>query len=827
LTALAQVYLECQHKHWPELIGTAVLPRLTDAVIAAMVVDFKNRHRTGNVDKGDLARLKECEENIGGHYGRYSCDNSSPLSIQDQLVNALGKARTEDRLIPWCYVFADYSVRGLDSCRQGYSSYKPVLADENQVIETTYIDDFTRASRDEIEWWKLAHLSRRLRKRMIGASDGFDLNTPDWDVKITIYGLISRLFIKSLREKVRRGMKGAAARGTCTGKPALGRTRSILRDAEGRIVRRQDGRPRHTTCIDPETRAFVEEAYERYAIKLESRDKIARDWNVRQVDGSTGWTQSAIRQISRIPRTLAFSSGTEPGWNFDWEEHEWIKVQNPRSEWVIRIDRKQAIISPTLWKLAQRRLAATRRANPLTGRPWSRNQRSATTLFSGTLFCNCCGEELKLLRSTEKYKTLACMNGARHLHGCTMAASKSTRIIEESLLGYLLDAVLTDENVAILVQKANRYFNQEISRPKTDIGPLKTREASVLRKIRNLLSTIEDEEDAQARARYREQLKQRQRELDAVRKELERVAGQTRMVVGKLDRKELQKRLIDARVLLNQEIPAAAEAIRALTGPIKIRQESGPGRKNGASWIAKFAPDLVRFLARCSGKPDYPDSATLEFLSTRIWITPETVEIPIDHVPKYERIADEVRKLADKGTSLETISRLTGVSRDTIRDGVRFSRSGVRPSINERTRKRVRKKGLKGPRLPPKKVRFSAEVARLRDQEKLPFVEIAKRVQASESTVTSAYDLAHQEAVEAAAEDGRTPDRGRCVGDEKLKERIRALLTSGRRPAEIARSLRCNAKLVYYQRRLMRLESVQSSAKRSSRLAKGKRHRAA
>jgi hypothetical protein len=325
LTALARVYLECQHKHWPELVGTAVLPRLTDAVIAAMVVDFKNRHRTGNVDKGDLARLKECAEKIGGDYGRYSCDNSSPLSIQDQLINALSKARAEGRFVPWCYVFADYSVTGLDSCRQGYSSYKRVLADENQVIETTYIDDFTRASRDEIEWWKLAHLSRRLRKRMIGASDGFDLNTPDWDVKITIYGLISRLFIKSLREKVRRGMKGAAGRGTCTGKPPLGRTRRVCRDSEGRIVRRQNGSPRHTTCVDPETQGFVEEAFECYAIKLESRDKISRDWNMRKVDGSTGWTPSAIRKILSNPAYVGVFIWNKTRMEFDWEEGQGSK----------------------------------------------------------------------------------------------------------------------------------------------------------------------------------------------------------------------------------------------------------------------------------------------------------------------------------------------------------------------------------------------------------------------------------------------------------------------------------------------------------------------
>lgn len=51
----------------------------------------------------------------------------------------------------WSYVFCDYSVSGLDSARQGYTSYNKVLGDADHRIETTYIDDFTRASRDDLE----------------------------------------------------------------------------------------------------------------------------------------------------------------------------------------------------------------------------------------------------------------------------------------------------------------------------------------------------------------------------------------------------------------------------------------------------------------------------------------------------------------------------------------------------------------------------------------------------------------------------------------------------------------------------------------------------
>ena len=133
------------------MVQAAVLSEPTDDVVRLMVDDFKQRHRAGNVDPSPLKVFLKYAHKLGGNYNRFSCDNSSPLSIIDQLVNALDKARSENRFVPWVYVFADYSVTGLDASRQGYSSYKAILADEQQLIDTTYIDDFTRAGRNEIE----------------------------------------------------------------------------------------------------------------------------------------------------------------------------------------------------------------------------------------------------------------------------------------------------------------------------------------------------------------------------------------------------------------------------------------------------------------------------------------------------------------------------------------------------------------------------------------------------------------------------------------------------------------------------------------------------
>ena len=383
LRDLASEYLKVQAKHWPKLVEAGLLPTIDDAVIDAMVEDFKLRHRTGQVDPEPLQRLlKHCPK-LAGDYNRYSCDNSSPKSIVDQMVNSLDKSHQEDRFIPWQYIFADYSVSGLNPSRQGYSSYKAVLQDQTQFIETTYIDDFTRASRDEVEWWRLAYLLRRLQKRMIGAADGFDLSSPNWDMTISIYGLLSRLFIKGLREKVKRGIRGTARRGGCLGKLSLGFTRTVRRDIEGRSVRDKDGVPEYVPCIDPATRDARRLLYELFVEKCWSVCRITKHFNALKVEGWEGWTDGGIRKLLWSPSAIGVFVWDKTRREYDHEEEKWVVLPNPRKEWVVFCDPKLAIVPIELWKAARKKLAAIRRKWPLTGRKMSRNQKSPRRCSAG------------------------------------------------------------------------------------------------------------------------------------------------------------------------------------------------------------------------------------------------------------------------------------------------------------------------------------------------------------------------------------------------------------------------------------------------------------
>lgn len=61
-----------------------------------MVTDFKGCHRTGKINHQALREFAGRCKAIGGNYCRFSCDNSEPKSIIDQMVESLEKAREEE-----------------------------------------------------------------------------------------------------------------------------------------------------------------------------------------------------------------------------------------------------------------------------------------------------------------------------------------------------------------------------------------------------------------------------------------------------------------------------------------------------------------------------------------------------------------------------------------------------------------------------------------------------------------------------------------------------------------------------------------------------------
>ena len=150
---------------------------------------------------------------------------------------------------------------------------------------------------------------------------------------------------------------------------------------------------------------------------------------------------------------------------------------------------------------------------------------------------------------------------------------------------------------------------------------------------------------------------------------------QNRIEVKPLDPQWARKALADMRALLEQEVPMAAEAIRTLTGPIRIRQEVIPG-KRGARWFATFSPDLTALLRKLATDKGASDRAVLAVMPTAA----ETMEVVIDALPHYERLAPKFKELHEQGANAKELAKAYGISVPYARGILKFAMTRKRPT---------------------------------------------------------------------------------------------------------------------------------------------------
>lgn len=772
-------YLDEQSKLWPDLAAKSVIPEPTPEVVASLAEDFKRRHRGGKINLNELTKLRQFKLTLAGNYNRFSSDNSEPTSITDQIINSIRKAKEKGYFIPWQLVFCDYARSGLIStARNGYMGYKRAIADKSLPFVATFIDDFTRASREALEWWKLAHLSKYHKKKMLGASDGFDLDDANWDVWVTVYGLVSRLFIKQLKQKVKRGMSSRRSKTKrVLGRCPLGFTRKRVRDQNGNLVTDADGNAVHEIHIEGESSRLVKLIHRLYTRRRWSAYEIAKHLNSIEADEWNGWTESTVKKILFNPANIGVFIWNMRSKVYDYELEKEVIVRNPRSEWVVYYNPELAIIPMRYYRAARRRRSESRRKSVSKK---SRNELSASTLFSGTLYCGSCETELKLIRSAGDHKQMGCLNGPAGVHGCKLSSSKSVRIIEKYLLDYLLKVILDESAVQQIVERANELLAKQQLKPRKSDKSIKGKIESRRKKIDKLVRLSEDAPDELCLG-YRKRIIELQAEVNTLSQQLALIKSHNAPPPPPLDVERVRTYLKDTRELLNQEVPAAAAALRALTGPISITQMKDPTKKRGAKWIAHFAPDLVRFLSHLSKNRNYPESITLEFLNDANWIVPQNCEIVVDHVTQYERLGPKFAELHRRGAPIQAIADAHGMCWSQAKEILDYGLTGQRPRWKSHRRSESPVRGT------PKWKQIQPHVLRLRDKEKMSWPEIISwldnncGVKAHENTVRRAWTEHHQQEVMNAVEKGKAVSRGSSRRiPQKTINQIHKLLSMGK-----------------------------------------------
>ena len=453
LRDLARTYLEIQHRHWPQLVAAGVLPTVSDEAINMLANTFK-RHF---LDKGwrpysqGLATSHQLK--LGAAYLRFSSENSNPRSLDQQLTNCLNKAHQDRVFVAWDCVCADAAVSGTIAQRRGYEMAKVIISSELMAVGTLYIDELGRAARHAIEALSLGQLVVSKNKRLAGATDGFDTDSPHYKLMLHIYAMLHEWFVDQLREKVDRGMSDAFERGIDMGACAFGYAMEIVLDEKGNPILKKNGKPRRIRVIHAINAAHVVEAFTLFAVEKKSPQWIGKDFNDRRVGGRTSSAANTITDLLAREVYAGFEYRNKTRQRREPGTGKHVVTVRPQSEWKRRAVPHLQIVDTDLWNCAAERLAECRAA-------WAATHPNGTgrsSVYPKTLvrpICGSCKKDL-VLGHSGKNPSFCCINGRNRANGCQFQGYKMVSIVENAILDKIMDHLMTPDFERRLHEAAN------------------------------------------------------------------------------------------------------------------------------------------------------------------------------------------------------------------------------------------------------------------------------------------------------------------------------------------------------------------------------------
>jgi DNA invertase Pin-like site-specific DNA recombinase len=610
LRSLARTYLEQQAIHWPGLMGTRAVPRVTEATIDTMAAAFERRFRTQSIDLFDPAGVPARWRSLGGAYARFSDEGSNPRSLNQQLVNILTRARRDDVFIPWEYVCGDAAISGTLACRRGYLLLKAIVEQRGRTsVEWLVIDELSRTNRNVIESLRLNELVRRAGVRLVGASDSFDSANEQSKILLSMMATMHEMQIDQNASRVNRGMGDAFEQGRLVQPPGFGYRLVPFVDASGNPVKTRKGTDAKRAEVDPEQAAWIVRAAEMIAYEGKSPGDVAKLFNAEKASGKATWSDIRVRRLFHRERLAGKEVFRKTKQLRDRDTGHVDVVERDRDEWMARDVPHLRILSDDLAAAGQKI--------------------SRVDVYPKVLVrpvCGGCGAPMVLGRSTGKYKSFFCLNAVSAAHDCRNRGYKSARIIDEAVLGAVSAAIFTEEFTTELTKDVNARLAAAARRPKGSTKRVEQAIAKRERQVARVSRNLDDMEGDEAIKSVIRKMADMERELEALRADLvaERRRNQSPPVT-RVKVKDVLAELNRLRDVLLSDVSVAAPVLKALVGDVVVEARTVEGQAK-PQMVARFTIDTVSAIAALQrGKmvvADGPTADLWEFLNGDRWIIP-------------------------------------------------------------------------------------------------------------------------------------------------------------------------------------------------------------
>ena len=535
-------------------------------------------------------------------YARYSTEKQSGASIEDQ--HRVCERLAERHGFTVAERFSDAAISGGTAERPGYQAL--LAAARRREFDAIVAEDTSRL------WRNLAEQAPRLAEL---ADLGIHVVTHDLDTRAESAGMLSAMlgasseaYRREIGRRTRRGLEGRARAGKTAGGHSY-----------GYVAARESGTGQIE--VDQAEAEIVRRIYRLYADGTSPR-RICDELNHDRIPApGSSWARTERRQKGWVGSVLngdgkatgVLRNPTYRG-QLIWNRQRWVRsaanshkrrrVENPRSEWIVREDERLRIVPEALWERVCARLrervhdAGERVKRGLSRVGAKRTGRAPSRyLLSGLLRCSECGAGYQI-GGAMHYVCSSYLNGGPS--GCSNSARLHREKAEEGVLDgvrrQFLDPAVIDE----AKRRARALIRARTTKPAQSHAP----------RIKELQAQIENLADAIAQGVLRAspsiaaKLREAEDELGRLQAQssapptadIERLVPRLAEEIERAVR-ELPKTLAAGNMdLARQELKGLVGSIRVVAKPTEMLLFSATGfveaaLKRAAGGMASALPD--------------------------------------------------------------------------------------------------------------------------------------------------------------------------------------------------------------------------------------------
>ena len=619
-------------------------------------------------------------------YARYSTDQQSPRSIDDQIAKcrefldtlALGEVEV--------IVVTDAAISGEHTRRPGIDRVWELI--ESGGCDMLIAEDLSRLYRHSTRAMQLIESAVDADVRVVAINSNIDTDEDEsrWRMGSHFASMKAETDNTETRKRIVRAMEGLWRDGYAVGALKPGYIRIPTTPATDREPAKGPFRDQKDTRWTP----VINRAYEMCA-------HHDMPWVIASYLNDAGfpksrrarleeWTETNVIRLIRDPINRGEESYRVLRNVKKYSIGRSVQIPSPANQILYRQMPHLAHVSPTLWRAANQAIDQRNvNANPSRGKssPLHHSNRDSRTALSELFVCDIC--KAKMYRRSTNYKcadslrlkTLHRANGSRCWNRCTPQRDTVHRNLARSIVETLVSQAGYFEALCAEVVRLVEQGAPEVGRR---LKALQGKDAELKRKRDNLTKAIEDGNDI---PQLVVQLRDRELERQRVQTEIEELVARSRSKVPVPTTDDIRKILDDARANLLGDFDSEAAPLlkRLIDGKIHAvpysRFDSG-----SLHLRAHFTLNTVRLLPQ-GWQQLLDDRASDESLTSVVTSAAMPVVVDLFKVPKRIQYAKSMFELVHGGLTLADASRRLGLPETTGNKAYRTGKAMAEQGLDD------------------------------------------------------------------------------------------------------------------------------------------------